>query len=424
MIFSLTYILIIFNFLAYKFIYKLNLYPVTKLFLILLNFIFLSGYLLKIITFNYQYTTFQQFSLINPDFSNFKYSDFTSAVIDVHVFYIIFILFLISIKFLKNNKILINPKCHVSSFHDNWFFAIILLGFFFKALQFYLGIGKMGVDNLRLPFMLDTIIFRFQNFVVYPAFAYFFYKHKFRNQKLNFIFFIYTSFNIIFGSRSGLFFFFLNIIILVYLLNIKLIFKKQYFIFLFLLIPFSFYFFFSGTILRGINMGQSTDVDIFYLFSLIYSESAWSIFFESVTNRFIGLEGLIFTYNVPLKYDFFAHNNYVYFFTKDVVGISHDFDFRSPGLFASIKFLLPFKSIMISYVVFGISLFISTFLIENLVSRISIIFQFSFVYFLYGQLSEGYIFIEDVITYLLVYLIFILIFSRSFIYNNKLRASS
>lgn len=421
MIYSVSVFFICVNFFLYKVINHLAITQILKLYLVLLNLIFLSGYLLKILTFNFSFQRTHEFSLLNPDFKDFIFPDFLNASRDTFLFYLVFIFFILILHiFYRNNVVSKRVNFTPSPFQDVIFKYIIIVGFSFKIIQLSLGIGRMGADNVQLPFMLDSIIFRFQNFAVLPAFGYFFAKYKFNKISLNFIFFTYVSFNIIFGSRSGLFFFLLMIFFFIYLLKISITFKLRYLLFIIPLLPAAFYFYFSGTLLRGLNMNQNSEFDLLYLASLISASDAWNIFFESVMNRFIGLDGLMYTYSVPVKYNIFSSVDYVYFFTKDVVFIEQDFDFRSPGFLASFKFLSPFYFYANYFFLFFLFLILSSFLINKYISKVSVIFQFSFIYFVYGQLSEGYVFVEDLITFFLVYVILVLIFSKSFIYNSKI----
>jgi hypothetical protein len=414
-------ILVLINIYLFNFITKLQVKRILRLFFVLINFVYLAGYLIKIFTFYFLFQSLGVFSILNPDFKNFTYNDYYLASLDTILFYIIFILYVFIIHFVTKKKNAENQKLFFSTslFQDKLFFYIILVGFFFKILQFKLGIGKMGAENISLPFMLDSLIFRFQSFAVFPAFAYFFAKFKLNNIKLNLTFLFYTSFSIIFGSRSGLFFFLLMGLFLILLLNIRIKFKAKYILYIILFVPIAFYFYFTGSYLRGVNMNKQDSVEVLELLKMINSSEAWSVFFESVTNRFIGLDGLMYTHNVPIKYNLFSSSNYVNFFTKEVVGIKQDFDFRSPGFLASIKFLNPLNFNGSYFLFFTFLLTLSSLIVNFFLSRFSIIFQFLFMYIVYGQLSEGYVYFEDFITLILVYFFFSIICLKSFQYKLK-----
>ena len=419
MIFLIAIIYVIINLFLYKVIYNLKVSNILRLYYILINFVFLGGYLIKVFTFYFVFQAVGLFSILNPDFRNFSFRDFQLASYDVIIFYSIFILQVTIVYTLSSEFKKTEPKINFSSspFQDKLFFLIVLIGFFLKGIQLFLGIGKMGAENISLPYMLDSLIFRFQSFGVFPAYAYFFAKYKLKNLRLNISFLFYTSFSVVFGSRSGLFFFLLMLVFLLILLKIEFKFKFKYFFYIILFLPLAFYFYYTGSILRGINMNNQDGLDYIVLFNMIKSSEAWSIFFESVTNRFIGLDGLMYTHNLTAKYNFFSSTRYINFFTNEVVGIKQDFDFRSPGFLASIKYLDPFNFSGSYFYCFGFFLFSTSLIVNYYLSRFSIIFQFLFMYMVYGQLSEGYVYFEDLFTLLLVYFLFVFLFHKSFFYK-------
>lgn len=215
------------------------------------------------------------------------------------------------------------------------------------ALRQNLGIGRMGFETVRLPFQLDTVIFRFQSeflpiLFLFLAFVY----HQvnkiiLRNLTIVLLLAHYVLVSISALSKSGLAFGIISVAILFYLMRAL---TKPMKYLLGVGVIFAFLFFQFGWTIRGAalsgDLGNYSALDLIMETIKDFTAAPFEIVKE-VALRITGADGIWQTHFLvsllpePSMLYNIMDRGVVDVFTRDIVGVVWIFDFREPGIIAT-----------------------------------------------------------------------------------------
>ena len=372
----------------------------VRIYFFIIFLVFFVGYFVKSLLYFSEFKSVGSLSNLTPEYIEFDFDLF------LHANYISLLLlsfvtaFLIcySLSIFNKKDSVRFKKCHGFWLSDSFFYFIFFFFVAIKTLQFKLGLGIMGSDNVVLPFHLHSFIFRIQGFVLIPLMLNSL-LHKYSNFKM-LLFVICLLSGIIFGSKSGLFFVILYLAAILYVHNLL---KLRFILYTFFSIPFLLFFYWLGNSFRNLDSIASLDwVDISK--SFLSASDIWTYIFKSSLNRFIGLDGIMYYLKFCDSITFDQWLNFKLYFTYDVVGVQNPNDFRSPGFFAFLLFSTPgFSLILFPFLlIFLLSIFLS--FVKNNFNKF-IGYKLFTLYSLYGVFLEGYLQYEDIFSLFLAVLL-------------------
>lgn len=374
------------------------------IFFFLLFLTFFNGFFLKSILYFNEFINYGSLENLTPEYVNFNYKTFINSNLIAQIILLFCNLFLfIYAKTIYNSPPNVVNKSTISFWtNPQLFYFIVILFFIIKFIQFKLGLGIMGSENVILPFQLHSFIFRIQGFVFIPLMLNSLI-YKFTKTKM-FYFALCLLSGIIFGSKSGIYFIILFLASILFI-NSKL--KFKFLIYVFISIPFLLVFYWFGNFFRNVDVISKIDL-VEITNSFFNSIEVWIYIFKASLNRFIGIDGIMFFLNYENSITFNNFLNFKFFYTYEVVGVSSSNDFRSPGFFALYLFAFS-KKLIIFYPIFLITVFLICIFLLKHTFKFFQGYKLFILYSLYGFFTEGYLQKEDflslLIAVLLVYLI-------------------
>ncbi len=368
----------------------------VKIYFFIIFLVFFIGYFIKSLLYFSEFKSVGALSNLTPEYIDFNLDLFLHAnyISLLLLSFITAFLICYSLSSFNRKDFVRKKKCHRFWLSDSLFYSLFFLFVAIKTLQFKLGLGIMGSDNVVLPFHLHSFIFRIQGFVLIPLMLNSL-LYKYSNFKM-LLFVICLLSGIFFGSKSGLFFVLLYLAAILYIHN----FLKLKFIFYSVFsIPFLLFFYWLGNSFRNLDAIASFDwVEISK--SFLSASDIWTYIFKSSLNRFIGLDGIMYYLKFGDNIGFEQWLKFKLYFTYDVVGVQNPNDFRSPGFFSFLLFSTPgFSLILFPFLlIFLLSIFL--YIVKNYFNQF-IGYKLFILYSLYGVFLEGYLQYEDIFSLLL-----------------------
>jgi hypothetical protein len=370
------------------------------IFFFLIFLTFFNGFFLKSILYFFEFINYGNLENLTPEYINFNYITFIKSNFIGQIILLFCNLYLYIYTKTSYNSAKIIVKKSTISFWTNsqFFYLIVFLFFIIKFIQFKLGLGIMGSENVILPFQLHSFIFRIQGFVFIPLMLNSLI-YKFTKTKMLYFALCLLS-GIIFGSKSGIYFIILFLASILFL-NSKL--KFKFLIYIFISIPLLLVFYWFGNFFRNVDMINNIDL-VAITKSFFNSFEVWIYIFKASLNRFIGIDGIMFFLNYENTFSIMNFLNFKFFYTYEVVGVLNSNDFRSPGFFALYLFAFS-KQLIIFYPIFIILVFsICIYFLKHTFNFFQG-YKLFILYSFYGFFTEGYLQKEDLLSLLIAILL-------------------
>jgi len=302
------------------------------------------------------------------------------------------------------------------SYHRTMSFLLVItiLSIFLMLLRVKLGIGIMGVQTDRLPFRMDTIIFRLQSYVLPVLFLLVVWVTERERwwrgwlMALACLLLYICLLSIVVASRAGLVNFALYTLCL-WMVCGFLSWKRMSIVALMGSGTLAFFPF--VTAIRGARMGGDLSlISSLQIATGQFGGVDWVEMMRFVANHIIlrvgGADGVWFVQGYApdiLSADWGGQGSIldgvVGFYTRNIVGVTHAADFRSPGIIGALMLLGGFFGVV---VLWPILLWLIHFIWTRFTRwNTSPVILATFACFLFGFMSEGTLQVQDFISMLI-----------------------